>query len=71
MIKAHAWDLYAMINACRRRGISREDNALKFVDVFVKFGINKGESKVRKSKSYRLGRFLLHPIDSILKRRKD
>lgn len=71
MIKAHAWDLYAMINACRRRGISIEDNALKFVDVFVKFGINKGESKVRKSKSYRLGRFLLHPIDSILKRRKD
>ena len=71
MIKAHAWDLYAMINACRRRGISIEKNALKYVDVFVNFGINKGESKVRKSKSYRLGHFLLHPIDSILKHRKN
>lgn len=71
MIKAHAWDLYAMINACRRRGISIEENALKYVDVFVNFGINKGANKVRKSKSYRLGHFLLHPIDSILKLRKD
>jgi glycosyltransferase involved in cell wall biosynthesis len=71
MIKAHAWDLYAMINACRRRGISIEKNALKYVDVFVNYGINKGESNVRRSKSYRLGHFLLHPLDSILKRRKD
>ena len=71
MIKAHAWDLYAMINACRRRGISIEKNALKYVDVFVNYGINVGANQVRKSKSYRLGYFLLHPIDSILKRRKD
>lgn len=71
MLKAHAWDIYAMVNACRRRGIPIEKNALKYVDVFVKYGINEGENKVRKSKSYRLGHFLLHPIDSILKRLKD
>lgn len=70
MLKAHAWDLYAMINACRRRGISIEQNALKYVDVFVKYGIDVGANQVRKSKSYRLGHFLLHPIDSILKRRR-
>ena len=69
--KAHAWDIYAMINACRRRGISIENNALKYVDVFVNHGINMGASKVRESKSYKLGRFLLHPIDSILQRHKD
>lgn len=67
MLKAHAWDIYAMINACRRRGIPIEDNALKYVDVFVNYGINKGERIVRKSKSYRLGHALLHPIDTICK----
>lgn len=67
MLKAHAWDIYAMINACRRRDISIEKNALKYVDVFVNYGINLGANKVRESKSFKLGHFLLHPIDSILK----
>ena len=71
MLKAHAWDVYAMVNACRRRGVSIEENALKNVDVFVKYGINMGASQVRNSKSYKLGRFLLHPIDSVLKHHKD
>lgn len=71
MMKAHAWDIYAMINACKRRGIPIEKNALKYVDVFVNHGINMGASKVRNSKSYKLGHFLLHPIDSFLKRHKD
>lgn len=71
IMKAHAWDIYAMINACKRRGISIEENALKNVDVFVKYGINMGASQVRNSKSYKLGRFLLHPIDSVLKHHKD
>lgn len=71
MLKAHAWDVYAMINACKRRGISIEKNAFKNVDVFVNYGINEGESKVRRSKAYRLGHFLLHPIDSIVKHHKD
>ena len=71
MLKAHAWDVYAMVNACRRRGISIEENALKNVDVFVKYGINMCASQVRNTKSYKLGRFLLHPMDSILRRQKD
>lgn len=71
MLKAHAWDVYAMVNACKRRGISIEENALKKVDVFVNHGINMGASQVRNSKSYKLGRFLLHPLDSILRRHKD
>jgi hypothetical protein len=71
MLKAHAWDIYAMVNACKRRGIPIEKDALKYVDIFVNYGINEGEKKVRNSKSYRLGRFLLHPIDSILKHRLD
>ena len=71
MLKAHAWDIYAMVTACKRRGVSIENNALKYVDAFVKHGINIGASKVRKSKSYRFGRFLLHPIDSILNHSKD
>lgn len=66
-LTAHAWDIYAMINACNRRGISIEKNALVHVDLFVNHGINLGESKVRESKSYKLGRFLLHPIDAIRK----
>lgn len=65
MLKAHAWDIYAMVNACKRRGISIEDNALKYIDEFVKSGINKGEAKVRNSKSFVLGHTLLHPISSI------
>ena len=65
MLKAHAWDIYAMVNACKRRGISIEDNALKYIDEFVKSGINMGENKVRYSKSYILGHTLLHPITSI------
>lgn len=65
MLIAHAWDIYAMINACKRRGVSIEENALKNIDVFVNYGMNTGGNKVRKSKSYRLGHLLLHPIDSI------
>lgn len=65
MLKAHAWDIYAMVNACKRRGISIEENALKYIDEFVKSGINIGENKVRYSKSFVLGHTLLHPITSI------
>lgn len=67
MLKAHAWDIYSMVNACKRRGISIEDNALKYIDEFVKSGINKGERKVRNSKSFILGHKLLHPISSFRK----
>jgi glycosyltransferase involved in cell wall biosynthesis len=67
MLKAHAWDIYSMVNACKRRGISIEDNALKYIDEFVKSGINKGEMKVRNSKSFILGHKLLHPISSFRK----
>lgn len=66
MIKAHSWDIYAMINACKRRGLSIENNALKYVDVFVNYGINRGAGEVRLSKSYRLGKLLLHPVDAFL-----
>ena len=67
MLKAHAWDIYAMVNACKRRGISIEENALKYIDEFVKSGVNKGERKVRNSSSFILGHTLLHPIYSIRK----
>lgn len=67
MLKAHAWDIYSMVNACKRRGISIEDNALKYIYEFVKSGINKGEAKVRNSNSFVLGHTLLHPISSIRK----
>ena len=67
MLKAHAWDIYAMVNACKRRGTSIEENALKHIDEFVKLGINTGEGKVRNSKSFILGHTLLHPISSIKK----
>jgi len=67
MLTAHAWDIYAMVNACKRRGISIENNALMHIDTFVNYGINKGEMKVRESKSYKLGHAILHPIDSIRK----
>lgn len=67
MLKAHAWDIYAMVNACKRRGLSIESNALKYIDMFVKSGINIGESKVRNTKSFILGHTLLHPISSIRK----
>jgi len=65
MLKAHAWDIYAMVNACKRRGISIEKNALKYIDVFVKSGINLGEGNVRNSKSFVLGHTLLHPVEAI------
>lgn len=67
MLKAHAWDVYAMVNACKRRGISIEDNALKYIDVFVNSGINMGERKVRNSRSFILGHTLLHPFSVIKK----
>lgn len=62
---AHAWDIYAMVNACKRRGIPIEKGALDYVDVFIKSGINIGENKVRQSRSYLLGHIILHPIASI------
>ena len=65
MLKAHAWDIYSMVNACKRRGISIEENALKYISEFVKTGIDKGESNVRNSKSFILGHTLLHPVSSI------
>ena len=68
MLKAHAWDVYSMVNACKRRGISIEENALKYIDEFVKSGVNKGESNVRNTKSFVLGHTLLHPVSSIKKR---
>lgn len=67
MLKAHAWDVYAMVNACKRRGVSIENSALRYIDVFVNSGINKGENKVRKSKSFIIGHTLLHPFSSIRK----
>lgn len=67
LLKAHAWDVYAMVNACKRRGMSIENNALRYIDVFVNSGINRGENKVRKSKSFILGHTLLHPSSSIRK----
>ena len=67
MLKAHAWDIYSMVNACKRRGISIEENALKYINEFVKTGIDKGEGKVRNSKSFILGHTLLHPFSSIKK----
>lgn len=67
MLKAHAWDIYSMVNACKRRGISIEENALKYINEFVKTGIGKGESQVRNSKSFILGHTLLHPVSSIKK----
>ena len=68
MLKAHAWDIYAMVNACKRRGLPIEENALKYVDIFVKSGINMGEDKVRRSMSFSLGHTLLHPLSSIRNR---
>ena len=68
MIKAFAWDIYAMVNACKRRGLSVEDYALYHVNQFVDWGRNWGGDNVRKSKSYKLGRLFLHPIDTIKNR---
>lgn len=68
MIKAFAWDIYAMVNACKRRGLSVEDYALNHVNQFVDWGRNWGGDNVRKSKSYKLGRLFLHPIDTIKNR---
>ena len=65
MMKAHAWDIYSMVNACKRRGMSIEENALKYIDVFFQTGINQGEGKVRKASSFVLGHTLLHPLSSI------
>ena len=42
MIKAFAWDIYAMVNACKRRGLSVEDYALNHVNQFVDWGRNWG-----------------------------
>lgn len=64
-LKAHAWDIYSMVNACKRRGISIEENALKYINEFVKTGVDKGEGNVRNSKSFILGHTLLHPVSSI------
>ena len=66
-IKCLSWDIYAMINACKRRGISIEDNALKRVNQFFEWGYYMGADKARESKAYRLGHFLLHPVSSIKK----
>ena len=70
-LSALLWDYIVVSDACRRRGISVEKYAFpllqEYFDYLEKTAYIEGANKVRLSKSYRLGKIILKPINKIHK----
>lgn len=66
--KAFFWHLLAMTEACRRRGMESKIEKLVFpdfmfcLDDYASQKVEKEVGKIRRSRAYRLGKFLLKPI---------
>lgn len=65
------WDYIVVSDACRRRGMSVEKYAFpllqEYFDYLEKTAYIEGANKVRLSKSYRLGKIILKPLNKIHK----
>lgn len=68
------WNILVQYDTCKRRGLDVEKHVYDFylssVEYAQKEMIKNAEDKVRKTKAYRLGRFILNPLSFILKNRK-
>ena len=67
--KAFWWHIIAEIDACKRRGLNVEDVVIpelqQATNNIKETGYILGESKVRQSKTYKVGKLLLSPIKNV------
>lgn len=72
--KSQFWNILVQYDTCKRRNLDIEEHVYDFYLSSVEYAQNEmiknAEDKVRKSKAYRLGRFLLNPISFIFKKKK-
>jgi len=64
--KARYWELYAMMNACKRRGLSAEQYVFPLLDSMIDLSFHEGRENVYKSKAYRFGAAVLNPIKRLI-----
>jgi glycosyltransferase involved in cell wall biosynthesis len=68
------WNILVQYDTCKRRGLDVEKHVYDFYLSSVEYAQNEmiknAEDKVRKSKAYRLGRFILNPLSFIVKKKK-
>ncbi len=71
--KTRFWNILVQYDTCKRRGLDIEQHVFEFYKSTVEYTqnelIKKAEDNVRKSKTYRLGNFLLKPFKLFAKRK--
>lgn len=69
MYKSHVWHSYSCVQAMKRRMIRNERLMLFPVEYdlerIYRNGVLDGEAKIRNTRAYKLGKFIMHPVISI------
>ena len=65
------WNIFIRHNTCLRRGLNPDQYSIKdfsdVLDIYAGFKVQEAENKIRSSKSFKLGKFILSPLKYIVK----